>query len=163
MTAQKGKDLLLKVDSTGTGSFATVGGLRARTLAFNAADGCGRRACPPGPAQPRRDADRLRAIALQEAALDQPQQLKHLLPPPFSNTFGWLITGGFAKGYRIQILGVVTALSAVATWAIGDGTLTDLIEKVPVIFGGLGLATLGMKVDAAKAVGPVAAKATKAK
>ena len=48
MTAQKGKDLLLKVDSTGTGSFATVGGLRARTLAFNAADGCGRRACPPG-------------------------------------------------------------------------------------------------------------------
>jgi hypothetical protein len=148
MTAQKGKDLLLKVDSTGTGSFATMGGLRARTLAFNAADGCGRRACPP---------------ALQEAALDQPQQLKHLLPPPFSNTFGWLITGGFAKGYRIQILGVVTALSAVATWAIGDGTLTDLIEKVPVIFGGLGLATLGMKVDAAKAVGPVAAKATKAK
>jgi hypothetical protein len=40
---------------------------------------------------------------------------------------------------------------------------TDLIEKVPVIFGGLGLATLGMKVDAAKAAGPLAAKATKAK
>jgi TP901-1 family phage major tail protein len=37
MTAQKGKDLLLKVDSDGAGSFATVGGLRARTLAFNAA------------------------------------------------------------------------------------------------------------------------------
>jgi TP901-1 family phage major tail protein len=37
MTAQKGKDLLLKVDSDGAGSFATVAGLRARTLAFNAA------------------------------------------------------------------------------------------------------------------------------
>ena len=37
MTAQKGKDLLLKVDSDGEGSFVTIGGLRARTLAFNAA------------------------------------------------------------------------------------------------------------------------------
>jgi uncharacterized phage protein (TIGR02218 family) len=37
MTARKGKDLLLKVDSDGVGSFTTVAGLRARTLAFNAA------------------------------------------------------------------------------------------------------------------------------
>ena len=37
MTAQKGKDLLLKLDSDGAGSFATVAGLRARTIAFNAA------------------------------------------------------------------------------------------------------------------------------
>jgi len=37
MTAQKGKDLLLKLDSDGAGSFVTVAGLRARTLAFNAA------------------------------------------------------------------------------------------------------------------------------
>ena len=37
MTAQKGKDLLLKVDSDGAGSFTTVAGLRARNLAFNAA------------------------------------------------------------------------------------------------------------------------------
>ena len=36
MTAQKGKDLLLKVDTDGAGSFATVAGLRARSLAFNA-------------------------------------------------------------------------------------------------------------------------------
>jgi TP901-1 family phage major tail protein len=33
----EGKDLLLKVDSDGAGSFTTVAGLRARTLAFNAA------------------------------------------------------------------------------------------------------------------------------
>jgi TP901-1 family phage major tail protein len=37
MTAQKGKDLLLKVDTYGEGSFTTVAGLRARSLAFNAA------------------------------------------------------------------------------------------------------------------------------
>jgi TP901-1 family phage major tail protein len=36
MTAQKGKDLLLKLDATGTGSFTTVAGLRSRALAFNA-------------------------------------------------------------------------------------------------------------------------------
>jgi TP901-1 family phage major tail protein len=35
MAAQKGKDLLLKVDSTGAGAFTTVAGLRTRTLAFN--------------------------------------------------------------------------------------------------------------------------------
>ncbi len=36
MAAQKGKDLLLKVDSDGLGNFSTVAGLRSRTLAFNA-------------------------------------------------------------------------------------------------------------------------------
>lgn len=37
MTAQKGKDLLLKVDADGAGNFTTVAGLRTRSLAFNAA------------------------------------------------------------------------------------------------------------------------------
>ena len=36
MTAQKGKDLLLKVDSNGAGAFTTVAGLRSRSIAFNA-------------------------------------------------------------------------------------------------------------------------------
>jgi TP901-1 family phage major tail protein len=36
MAAQKGKDLLLKVDSDGSGSFVTVAGLRSRSIAFNA-------------------------------------------------------------------------------------------------------------------------------
>jgi TP901-1 family phage major tail protein len=35
MAAQKGKDLLLKVDSDGAGTFATVAGLRSRSIAFN--------------------------------------------------------------------------------------------------------------------------------
>ena len=35
MTAQKGKDLLIKIDSDGLGSFTTIAGLRAKTLSFN--------------------------------------------------------------------------------------------------------------------------------
>jgi TP901-1 family phage major tail protein len=35
MAAQKGKDLLLKIDSTGAGVFVTVAGLRSRAIAFN--------------------------------------------------------------------------------------------------------------------------------
>ena len=36
MAAQSGKNMLLKLDQTGSGSFLTVAGLRARALAFNA-------------------------------------------------------------------------------------------------------------------------------
>ncbi|SMO97132.1 phage major tail protein, TP901-1 family [Thalassovita litoralis] len=36
MDAQNGKDLLIKVDLTGDGSFATVAGLRATRVSFNA-------------------------------------------------------------------------------------------------------------------------------
>lgn len=35
MSAQRGKDLLLKVDADGTGSFVTVAGLRSRAISFN--------------------------------------------------------------------------------------------------------------------------------
>lgn len=35
MAAQKGRELLLKVDSTGTGTYITVAGLRANSIAFN--------------------------------------------------------------------------------------------------------------------------------
>ena len=35
MSAQKGKDLLLKLDSDGAGTFTTVAGLRSRGIAFN--------------------------------------------------------------------------------------------------------------------------------
>ncbi|MCI4661464.1 MAG: phage major tail protein, TP901-1 family [Neomegalonema sp.] len=37
MTAQPGKDLLLKLDATGSGSFTTAAGLRASRIALNAA------------------------------------------------------------------------------------------------------------------------------
>ena len=35
MSAQKGKDLLLKVNSTGAGVFTTIAGLRSRSLSLN--------------------------------------------------------------------------------------------------------------------------------
>jgi len=35
MAAQRGKDLLLKIESDGYGSFVTVAGLRSKRLAFN--------------------------------------------------------------------------------------------------------------------------------
>lgn len=37
MSAQSGKDMLLKLDQTGGGSFITVAGLRSKKLTFNAA------------------------------------------------------------------------------------------------------------------------------
>ena len=36
MPAQKGKDLLLRLDEDGDGNFATIAGLRTRRIAFNA-------------------------------------------------------------------------------------------------------------------------------
>ena len=36
MVAQKGKDLLIKLDTSGTGDFETVAGLRATRISFNA-------------------------------------------------------------------------------------------------------------------------------
>jgi TP901-1 family phage major tail protein len=36
MAAQRGKDLLIKLDMTGSGSFQTVAGLRATRITFNA-------------------------------------------------------------------------------------------------------------------------------
>ena len=37
MSAQSGKDMLLRLDQSGSGSFLTVAGLRSKSLAFNAA------------------------------------------------------------------------------------------------------------------------------
>ncbi|HHL20746.1 MAG TPA: phage major tail protein, TP901-1 family [Aliiroseovarius sp.] len=36
MVAQNGKDLLIKLDMTGTGTFETIAGLRAQRISFNA-------------------------------------------------------------------------------------------------------------------------------
>ncbi len=36
MAAQKGKDLLIKIDMTGSGTFQTIAGLRASRISFNA-------------------------------------------------------------------------------------------------------------------------------
>lgn len=51
----------------------------------------------------------------------------------------------------------------IALWAVGDTTLADLIAKAPVIFGGLGLAALGAKVNAASQATPQTTKTAKTK
>ncbi len=66
------------------------------------------------------------------------------------NTIAWFVTGGFAKGYRTQVLGVTAALSAIGLWAVGDMSLAEPVAALPVMLGGLGLAALGAKVDEAK-------------
>jgi len=78
------------------------------------------------------------------------------------NVLAWLFTGGFAKGYRTQILGVTAALSAVGLWAVGDMALANLVTELPIILGGLGLAALGAKVDDAAAK-PAARKSGRSK
>lgn len=60
-------------------------------------------------------------------------------------TIGWLVTGGFAKGYRTQILAGLAFVSAVAAWAVGD---MDTGTFVVTVFGSLGLGTLGAKINA---------------
>lgn len=72
----------------------------------------------------------------------------------------WLITGGFARGYRTQILGLSAALSAIGLWAVGDLTFPELLTEIPVILGGLGLAALGAKVDDAAGKGSRNARAS---
>ena len=36
MVAQKGSDVLIKVDATGSGSFVTIGGMRSKSISLNA-------------------------------------------------------------------------------------------------------------------------------
>ena len=57
-----------------------------------------------------------------------------------------ILSGGFLAGSRTYILGGLLALQAVAMWAVGDQSLTQLIEKLPEILGGLGLMSLRASV-----------------
>jgi hypothetical protein len=93
--------------------------------------------------------------------ISSPSSPTHILKGRLAiENLAWLLTSGFAKGHRMQVLGMTTALSAVALWAVGDMSLADLLGKLPIALGGLGLATLGAKVDdAKKAAGAKPAKA----
>ena len=77
------------------------------------------------------------------------------------NTLTWLITGGFAKGHRTQILGVTAALSTIGLLAVGEMSLPDLIATLPIARGGLGLAAL--KVDDASVNKPGVVKSARRK
>jgi hypothetical protein len=61
-----------------------------------------------------------------------------------------LLTGGFLAGYRTYVLGLLVAAQAVASWALGDQTLPQLLEQLPEILGGLGLMSLRAAVPAKK-------------
>ena len=62
----------------------------------------------------------------------------------------WLLTGGWARGYRTQLTGFTLMVATVVAWATGDMTLADLIDKLPGILGGMGLVALGDKVNDVK-------------
>lgn len=79
------------------------------------------------------------------------------------NTLTWLITGGFAKGHRTQILGVTAALSTIGLLAVGEMSLPDLIATLPIARGGLGLAALGAKLDDASVNKPGVVKSARRK
>jgi len=53
-----------------------------------------------------------------------------------------ILSGGFLRGKRTYILGGLLALQALASWAVGDMTLAQLLEQLPEILGGLGLMAL---------------------
>jgi len=63
----------------------------------------------------------------------------------------YLLTGGFLRGYRTQVLGYVAVLGTLAAWAVGDMSLADLVNKMPMLLGGAGLITVGDKINDAKA------------
>lgn len=52
------------------------------------------------------------------------------------------LSGGFLSGYRTYILGGLLAIQAIAQFAVGDLSLSDLLTKAPEILMGLGLMTL---------------------
>lgn len=58
--------------------------------------------------------------------------------------------GGWAKGYRTQLLGFGVLYGAVVAWAIGDLSLADLVDKLPAMITGAGLAFVGDKLDSVK-------------
>jgi hypothetical protein len=60
-------------------------------------------------------------------------------------------------------LGVTAALSAIGLWAVGDMSLADLVTRLPVVLGGLGLAALGAKVDDAAGGKPGGGKSVRQK
>jgi hypothetical protein len=54
----------------------------------------------------------------------------------------YLLTGGFLKNYRTYLLGFMLAATGVGKYLAGDESLSDFIQRLPEILGGLGLVTL---------------------
>jgi hypothetical protein len=54
----------------------------------------------------------------------------------------YLLTGGYLKNYRTYLLGFALAATGVGKYLAGDETLSDVVQSLPEILGGLGLVTL---------------------
>jgi hypothetical protein len=65
----------------------------------------------------------------------------------------WILTGGFAKGYRTYILTGVAVVGAIASYAVGD---TDLVQTLTAVATALGVSTLRAAVPAAPPAPPAA-------
>ena len=133
MTAQKGKDLLLKVDTNGAGSFVTVAGLRARTLAFNAA-------------------------TVDVTDTESVGRWRELLDGAGVKTARITGSGIFKDASTDETVYAAPMVDVswlyVYTWdarAVGDLSIVSLIralsENWALIAGGFGVATLGAKID----------------
>ena len=71
------------------------------------------------------------------------------------NWIVYLMVGGFMKGYRTQVLGVLGFVTVVAHWAVGDMSTADLINHLPGMLGSLAFTALGAKVNSAAEIGSV--------
>jgi hypothetical protein len=67
-----------------------------------------------------------------------------------------LLTGGFLVGYRTYILGAVAALSAIASWTVGDVATGDMLKAVAEACLGIGLVTLRLGIAGVALPGPSA-------
>ena len=57
------------------------------------------------------------------------------------------LAGGFLRGYRTYILGGLLALQALIGFAVGDISLSELLNKLPQALAGLGLMSLRAGVN----------------
>ena len=55
---------------------------------------------------------------------------------------GYILTGGFAKGYRTYIFMGLAGLTAVANWAVGDMSTSQTLNTLWELFASGGIAAL---------------------
>ena len=79
------------------------------------------------------------------------------------SAFFKLLTAAPLKDYRTQVLGGLVFATGVANWLVGDLTMAELLQNLPAMVGGLGLSTLGAKVNGVKDAAAPGRNAAKAK